>query len=153
MGGKIAILAVVILVLAGAYAYYVSSGSYALSLEARKLYDQGDYENAAMLARQAYDENPYNRMAFTVLTQASESKKWQNFIDMAQGYMRKTLELTAKERITAGDRNRIKLMAEVVMEDYKKLDPKNRMIAPELKDRAADLHRQFVQLYDDAFRP
>ena len=153
MGGKIAILAVVILVLAGAYAYYISSGSYALSLEARKLYEQGDFDNAAMLAEQAYAENPYNRMAFTVLTQAKESQKWQKFITMARGYMRKTLELTGKERITAGDRNRIKLMAEVVMEDYKKLDPKNRMISDELKAQAEDIHRQFVRLYDDVFRP
>ena len=58
-------------------------------MEAKTFYELGEYEKAYQLAKKAYELEPYNRMAFTILTQSEIAKEWKNYIEESKNYFKK----------------------------------------------------------------
>jgi hypothetical protein len=145
------ILLLVILVIA-IYFYYIFDKSYVLSAEAKKYYGAGDFKEASELAQKAYDLNTYNRMAFTVLVQSQESLKWKKYIDETKKYLDFVEAVSYKEAISKSDLIRIKMICEISMANYEKLNQNNMMIDPFLKKDATRLHKEILAIRDELFK-
>ena len=97
--------------------------SYRLSLEARYYFENGEYNKAYEKSKEAYLLDPYNRMAFTVYTQSQIAKEWQNFLSDADKYFKKIEEIANKDHLNDKERQRVKIMLEILLDEYKNLKP------------------------------
>ena len=131
-------------------AYYSFNTSYRLSLESRYYFEIGKFDKAYKLAKKAYILDPYNRMAFTIKTQAKIAKEWKHFINDANKYF-KTIQMIAnKKNITDKDKLRIKMMLEILLDEYKTLTPS--LLTPEyLKKEAKIQYLKTRELYEKLF--
>ena len=66
MKGTIAFVLFLLSIVLGVYFYYSFNKSYVISKEAKKYYKQGNFQEAYALAKKAYEEDSYNRQAFTL---------------------------------------------------------------------------------------
>ncbi len=149
MWAKILILILAIGFILFGFFYYATNTSYSLSSEARTLYEMGKYDEAIDLAQIAYKKDNYNRMAFTVISQSKEAKKWLKFMDESKKFLEKSKELSEKRVISKADRYEMKIMAELVMEEYLKLGKENPMVDKKKKKEAELLFKQFKKIYDE----
>ncbi|WP_024791312.1 MULTISPECIES: hypothetical protein [unclassified Lebetimonas] len=124
--------------------------SYRLSFEAKYFFEIGDYKKAELLAKKAYILEPYNRMAFTVYTQSKIANEWQNYINDAEKYFKKIEIIANKKNITKQDREKVKIMLEIIIDEYKTLTPS--LLLPEsLKEKAQKMYRKGKKLYENVF--
>ena len=120
-------------------------------MEAKYFFEIGNYEKAYKLASEAYNLNPYNRMAFSVKTQSEIAKNWQSFIDDADYYFKKIEEIADKDNITNKDKLRIKIMLEILLSEYKTLKP-SLLLPKELKKKAKQKYIKAKKLYEQLFK-
>jgi len=125
--------------------------SYKTSLKAKLKYLEGDYKEAKKLAREAFDKDPYNRMAIGVLAQSKISVEFVDYIEDAKKYIAKIEELTKKENFSKRDKIRIKTMCEVMIESYKKLNS-TVMTDKKLKEEARRYYEKFKSIYERFFK-
>ena len=131
--------------------YFYFNPSYRLSIEARYYYEVGNYEKAYNLATLAFNLDPYNRMAFTVMTQSKIAKDWVRFIQDSDRYFKEIEEIANKPVITKKDKLRIKIMLEILLGEYKTLKPS--LLLPEsLKQKAKKRYEKVKRLYEELFR-
>jgi tetratricopeptide (TPR) repeat protein len=131
-------------------AYFVFNPSYRLSLEARYYFETGNYEEAYKLASEAFTINPYNRMAFTLKTQSKIAKEWQSFINDADNYFQTIEKIANKPVVTKKDKLRIKMMLEILLDEYKTLKP-SLLLPPKLKKEAKEKYLKAKKLYEELF--
>jgi tetratricopeptide (TPR) repeat protein len=124
--------------------------SYRLSIEAKYFFETGDYKKAEILAKKAYILDPYNRMAFTVYTQSQIAEKWQNYIDDCVKYFKKIEQIANKDKITKKDKERVKIILEIIMEEYKTL-PSSTLLPKNLKIKAKEMYEKGKKLYVEVF--
>ncbi len=148
---KIGFILLLLVLAIAVYFYYIFDKSYVLSAEAKKYYRAGDFKEATELAQKAYDLNSYNRMAFTVLVQSQESLKWKKYIDETSKYLAFIEAVSYKESIPKSDLIRIKMICEISIASYEKLNQNNMMIDPILKKEATALHREILATKDELF--
>jgi len=135
----------------GIFLYYFMNESYRLSIEAKAYYEFGNYLKAKNLAKQAYKENKYNNMAFTILTQSNIALTWQNYIKNSNQYLLDIDSIANKDKITQKDKIRVKLMLEIIIGEYKNL-PKSKLLNKELKLKATQNYKKAVELYNGIFK-
>ncbi len=131
--------------------YFVSNSSYQDSLEARFYYFIGNYQKAYTLAKKAYENNLYNKMAFTVLTQSKKALEYEDYINRGNAYLKKIDLISSNKKYNEADKIRIKMMCEIMIEDYKKLSP-TKLTDSSLTEGAKEIYRQFRQLYNELFK-
>jgi len=148
---RIAVLLGVIVAALAIYFYVTFNESYSLSSQAKEYYDAERYEDALAVAEEAYALNHYNRMAFTILVQSKESLKWQQFIHKTDDYLKAIYHFGMQSYINTADRYRIKMMCEIVLENYKALPPPNRLLNENLIKRAKQRHDQVEEIYEELF--
>ncbi len=119
-------------------------------MEAKYFFEMGNYEKAYRLASEAYNLNPYNRMAFTIKTQSKISIKWQHFINDANTYFKKIEKIADKKTITKKDKLRVKIMLEILNEEYKTLTP-SILLPKNLKQKAKEKYIKAKKLYEQLF--
>jgi tetratricopeptide (TPR) repeat protein len=119
-------------------------------MEAKYFFETGDYKKAELLAKKAYILDPYNRMAFTVYTQSKIAKQWQNYINDAIKYFKEIENIANKPNITKKDKLKVKVMLEIIMEEYKTL-PQSKLLPKDLRIRAKELHEKGKKLYVEVF--
>jgi len=124
--------------------------SYRLSLEARYYFEKGDYVTAYDKAKKAYILDPYNRMAFTVYTQSQIAKQWVGFLTDADKYFKKIKEIANKPNLTDKERQRVKIMLEILLNEYKNLKP-SLLINDELKQKAKIQYEKAKEIYEKVF--
>lgn len=149
---KIGFILLLLVLSIAVYFYYIFDKSYVLSAEAKKYYKAGDFKEASELAQRAYDLNIYNRMAFTVLVQSQESIKWKRYIDETKKYIRFIETVSYKEDIPRSDLIRIKMICEISIANYGKLNQNNMMIDPFLKKDATRLHNEILAVKHELFK-
>jgi len=135
----------------GIFLYYFSNESYRLSFEAKAYYEFGEYNKAKELAKQAYNRNRYNTMAFTVLTQSKIAEIWQNYIKESNQYLFEINSISNKDIITKADKNKIKIILEVMIGEFNNL-PKSKLLNQELKIKAKKNYKKAVKLYNGIFK-
>ena len=130
--------------------YFSFNKSYRLSLEARFYFEIEDFDKAYKKAKQAYILDPYNRMAFSVYTQSQIAKEWQNFINDAKKYFKEIEKIANKENITKKDKLKIKMILEILMDEYKNLKP-SLLISKNLKEKAKKEYLKAKKIYEEVF--
>ncbi len=103
--------------------FFGFSDSYKYSMEARMKYFLGEYQEARVLAKKAFDIDPYNKMAFSILAQSKISASLVDYVKDSDQYLQKIETLSAKENFSDTDKIKIKMMTEVMIEKFHKLNP------------------------------
>ncbi len=136
---------VVALVVLIAIYFFGFTDSYKTSLKAKLKYIEGDYIEAKKLAREAFDADPYNRMASGILAQSKISVEFVDYINDAKRYFAKIKKITDKESLSNQDKIRIKMMCEVMLGRYKKLNA-TVMTDKDLKKSAYEYYQKFKSI-------
>lgn len=127
--------------------YFLANPSYEKSIRAKYYYEIGDYKEALVLAKEAFSEDIYNRMASTIMAQSITSLKYVSYIEDAKKY-KKELDIIAKhESITKVDKAKIRLICGIMIDSYKKLAP-SIITNQELVDEAAGYFKEFENLFE-----
>ena len=138
------------MIITGVVIYFSFNKSYILSLEAKYYFEVEEFDKAYKKAKEAYILDPYNKMAFSIYTQSQIAKEWQNFINDAKEYFKKIEEIANKENITKKDKLKIKMMLEILMDEYKNLTP-SLLISESLKERAKKEYLKAKKIYEEVF--
>jgi len=128
--------------------FFMFSDSYKYSIEAKLKYAMGDYQKAIELASKAFELDPYNKMAFSILAQSKISIKFLDYINDAQEYLKKIEYLSKKKHLTEADRIKIKMMTEVMIGRFKKLSP-TVMTDKTLYEKSKKLYQEFVKIHEN----
>jgi len=135
----------------GVFTYFSFNKSYILSLEARYYFEIEEFDKAYKKAKEACILDPYNKMAFSLYTQSQIAKEWQNFINDAKEYFRKIRKISNKENITKKDELKIKMMLEILMDEYESLKP-SILISDSLKEKAKKEYLKVKKVYEAVFK-
>lgn len=121
MLGKFFTTIVAVLLIAIGIFYFAISSSYQMSIEAKVYYYMEKYKKANEYAIKAYNQNNYNKMAFTVMTQSQIALQYQDYVKRGEGYFQKIETISSKKNITTSDKNRIKFMCGIMIGEYENL--------------------------------
>lgn len=150
MLSKVSIIGIFLTILGLGGFYFFSSSSYQDSFQARMYYFLGDYEEASALAKKAYDQDIYNKMAFTVLTQSKIALKYEDYIYEGNSYLEQIDALSSKDSINEADRSRIKMMSEIMIDGFDTL-PSSPLTEESLKQSAKTIQGKFIALHRELF--
>ena len=124
--------------------------SYKTSLKAKWKYFEGEYKEANRLAKEAFDLDPYNRMAIGVLAQSKISVAFVEYIEDAKRYLREIEQMSKRADFSKAQKTKIKMMCEVMIGRYQKLNP-TVMTESDLKEEATRYYKRFQKIYDRFF--
>ncbi len=144
---KLFFIVLALLTLGTLLIYSLISHSYQLSLESKVHYYLGDYDKAYKMAKEAHNEDKYNRMAATVMTQSNLALEYVNYIRQAKEYKKRIKEISQKRFVEKADRIRIKFMCDIIIERYVKLTP-TVVIDEALKDEALNVYKEFQKIHE-----
>jgi tetratricopeptide (TPR) repeat protein len=141
---------ILILVIMMALFFFGFTDSYKLSLQAKMKYVTGEYAQARALAKEAFDLDPYNRMAISILAQSKISAQMADYLQDAKKYLAKIEILSAKSDFSSRDKTKIKMMCEVMIGRYEKLNP-TVMTDETLYDACTENFQHFKKIYAELF--
>jgi len=141
---------VLVLVIMMALFFFGFTDSYKLSLEAKMKYMTGEYAQARVLAKEAFDLDPYNRMAISILSQSKISAQMADYLQDAKKYLQKIETLSAKADFSSADKIKIKMMCEVMIGRYAKLNP-TVMTDKALYEACTENLQHFKKIYAELF--
>ncbi len=124
------------------------SDSYKYSVEAKVKYTLGDYKDAIKLAQKAFELDPYNKMAFSILAQSKISIKFLDYINDAEDYLQKINYISKKNKVTDRDKIKIRMMTEVMIGRFEKLTP-TVLTDKKLYQKSKKLYEEFVQIHEN----
>lgn len=119
-------------------------------MKAKMEYFLGNYEQAYQMSKEAYALDQYNRMAFTVLTQSKIAFKYLKYVEDAQAYLQQIDGLSSKQNFSKSDKIKIKMICEVMIERYKRLNP-TVLTNKKLHDDTTKEYQKFQQIYEELF--
>lgn len=126
---------------------FLINPSYEKSLKAKYYYETGEYKEAYALAKEAFDIDIYNRMAATVMAQSQIALKYYNYIEDAKKYMVEIDKIALHKNVTDGDRAKIKMICNIMIDAYVKLAPS--IITDDvLVKEAAEYYENFEKLLE-----
>lgn len=129
--------------------YFIVNPSYEKSLKAKYYYETGDYKTAYALAKEAFAIDIYNRMASTVMAQSQIALKYYDYVEDAKKYMKEIDAIALHKNITSGDRAKIKMICNIMIDAYVKLAPS--VITDEaLVKEAKEYYEKFEKLLEKA---
>lgn len=128
--------------------YFNIHPSYEKSLEAKYYFETGDYKEAYERAKEAFEINPYNKMAATIMTQSQYALHYVIYIDNAKRYI-KEMEKLVQEDITEAKRAKIRTISAIMIDSYKKLVP-SVAIDKRLIEEAKEYYGKFQKLQKKA---
>jgi len=131
--------------------YFLLNPSYERSLEAKYYYETGEFQKAYKLAKEAFGIDPYNKMAATIMTQSQYALKYLNYINDAKRYIQEIKSLGADGVIDQKERAKIRMIAKVMIDAYKKLAP-SVAVDTQLIREAEEYHEKFQKLLKKAHR-
>lgn len=150
MSPRVFMVGVVLLILAVGIFFFVGSSSYQNSLQARVEYFLGNYDKSLVLAKKAYEQDRYNKMAFAMITQSQISLKYKNYLTQGEKYLNQINSISQKTDITNSDKSKIKIICEVMIEDYKTLTP-TKMTSESLIKNSKNMSQRFTEIHNELF--
>jgi tetratricopeptide (TPR) repeat protein len=142
--------AILIFVVGLGFFLFAFSDSYKLSLKARVKYFMGEYKEARVLAKEAFELDPYNKMAFSILAQSKISAKLIDYVDDSKRYLKKIETLSSKGNFSKADKIKIKMYCEIQIERYDKLAP-TVMTDRNLYDECTKYYKKFKKIHEELF--
>ena len=150
MLSKIKLILFVVILLGGGIYFFSSNSSYQNSIQARVYYFLGNYESAYELSKKAYEQDSYNKMANTVMTQSKIAKEYESYIKQGNVYFKKIDDISLQVKYTEADKVRVKMMCEIMIESYSELVPST-LTDESLQNSSLKMQKKFVQLYEELF--
>ena len=150
MLSKIKLIIFVFVLLGGSVYFFSSNSSYQNSIQARIYYFLGNYESAYDLAKKAYEEDSYNKMANTVMTQSKIAKEYEAYIQQGNEYFVRINEISSKKDYTKADKVRVKMMCEIMIDSYYELSPST-LTDESLQESSLKMQKKFIQLHEELF--
>jgi hypothetical protein len=150
MLSKIKLILFVVILLGGGIYFFSSNSSYQNSIQARVYYFLGNYESAYELSKKAYEQDSYNKMANTVMTQSKIAKEYEAYIKQGNVYFKKIDDISLQVKYTEADKVRVKMMCEIMIESYSELVPST-LTDESLQNSSLKMQKKFVQLYEELF--
>ncbi len=142
--------AILIFVIGMGLFLFAFSDSYKLSLKARVKYFMGEYKEARVLAKEAFELDPYNKMAFSILAQSKISARLLDYVEDSKLYLKKIDELSMKGNFSEADKIKIKFYCEIQLEKYDKLAP-TVMTDKELYEACTAQYEKFKKIHEELF--
>ena len=139
-----------VVLLGGSVYFFNSNSSYQNSIQARVYYFLGNYESAYELSKKAYEQDSYNKMANTVMTQSKIAKEYEAYIKQGNEYFASIDEISSKKDYTEADKVRVKIMCEVMIDSYESLVPST-LTDKSLQLSSQKMQKKFIQLYEELF--
>lgn len=127
--------------------YFTFNPSYEKSIEAKFYYSIGHYEKAYELSREAFELEPYNRMANSVMVQSKYALRYVNYNKEAKQYLLTIRKYASQDRISLADQLRIKMMCDIMIEKHEKMQP-TVLIEKDLVLESQKYYEQFVKLHE-----
>ncbi|MDD3817821.1 MAG: hypothetical protein PHI89_07030 [Thiovulaceae bacterium] len=127
--------------------YFLANPSYEKSLRAKYYYEIGEYKEALSLAKEAFGEDSYNRMAATVMAQSLTAMKYVTYLEDAKKYKKELDAIALHETITQADKAKIRLICSIMTSSYKKLAP-SVITDKKLVEDAAQYNKEFENLFE-----
>jgi len=121
--------------------------SYEKSLKAKFYYETGEYKEALSLAKEAFSQDLYNRMASTIMAQSLISLKYVSYNEDAKKYMQTINDIAIKDNITDADKAKIRTICEIMIKSYIKLSP-SVITDSDLVKQAAKYNKDFEKLLE-----
>jgi len=150
MLSKIKLIIFVIVLLSGSVYFFSSNSSYQNSIQARVYYFLGNYESAYKLAKKAYEQDSYNKMANTVMTQSKIAKEYEAYIKQGNEYFARIDDISSKKDYTEADKVRVKMMCEIMIDNYNDLAPST-LTDKSLQSSSLKMQKKFIQLHEELF--
>ena len=147
---KILFNSVLVLVLMMTIFFFGFSDSYKLSLQAKVKYMSGEYAEARVMAKEAFDLDPYNRMAISILAQSKISAQMADYVKDGKQYLEKIEKITKKSDFTYKDKIKIKMMCEVMVGRYVKLSP-TVLTDKDLYNACTKTYQNFKKIHEELF--
>ncbi len=110
----------IIFIMAG---FFLLNPSYEKSIKAKYYYEIGNYKEALSLAKEAFSQDLYNRMASTIMAQSAISLKYKSYNNDAKKYMLNINEIATHKIISDADKAKIRTICEIMIKSYVKLSP------------------------------
>jgi len=146
MQSKLLFLALSILLLLLMVLFALTNPSYEKAFKAKWYYMSGEYDQALILAKEAYKLDPYNRVALTVMRQTEIAQKFVDYIKEGKAYLEQIEAIANNPPIQQSDKIRIKMMCEVMIDKYSSL-PSSKLTESELIEQAKEMYEKFKTLY------
>jgi tetratricopeptide (TPR) repeat protein len=150
MRSKIKLIFFTLLIFGASFYYFSTSPSYQNSTQARVYYFLGNYEKAYELAKISLEEDIYNKMASTVLTQSKIAKEYEAYIELGNEFLKRIDKISLKEEFSKEDRVRVKMMCQIMIESYSNLAPST-LTKESLQESSKKMQKKFIQLYEELF--
>lgn len=150
MLSKIKLIIFTVILLGGSVYFFSSNSSYQNSIQARIYYFLGNYESAYELAKEAYEQDNYNKMANTVMTQSKIAKEYEAYIKQGNNYLVRIDEISSKKDYTEADKVRVKMMCEIMIDSYGELLPST-LTDKSLLKSSKKMQKKFIQLHEELF--
>ena len=131
--------------------YFLVNPSYQKSIQAKYYFETGEYKEALVLAKEAFSEDVYNRMASTVMAQSITALKYVSYVNQGKKYMLDINKIATHDVISDADKARIRMICEIMIDSYVKLAP-SVITDDDLVKRAADYHAKFEKLLEKVAR-
>ncbi len=128
-------------------AYFAFNPSYQKSLEAKLYYSLGNYEKAYQLSSEAFAQEPYNRMANSVMVQSKYALRYVDYNKEAKQYLSIIRSYAGQDKISLAEQMRIKMMCDIMIEKHEKMQP-TKLIDKDLVIESEKYYEQFVKLHE-----
>ena len=140
-----ALVTLTLLIVMGSY--FAFNPSYEKSIEAKLYYSLGNYEKAYILSSEAFELEPYNRMANSVMVQSKYALRYVNYNKEAKQYLSIIRTYANQDKITLAEQMRIKMMCDIMIEKHEKMQP-TILIDEALVIESQKYYEQFVKLHE-----
>ena len=150
MSSKVVVLSIGTLLAALFISFVTLSPSYKNALKAKFYYETGDYETAYKLSKSAYNKDIYNKLAHTVMVQSEISQKYALYIARSNDYLEKIQKISKSGKISKANLDKIRMMCDIAVSDYKELKPSN-LIDADLQEEAIRIRDKFLTLQKELF--
>jgi len=137
-----------LILLLGMGAYFAFNPSYQLSLESKLYYSMSDYDKAYDLSSEAYEMEPYNRMARSVMVQSQYALRYVRYNEESKEYLEKIRSYADQEKISKAEQMRIKMMCSIMIDKHDKMQP-TILIDKGLVKEARENYEKFKKLNEN----
>ncbi len=131
--------------------FFLLNPSYEKSVRAKYYFETAKYEEALVLAKEAFSLDRYNRMASTVMAQSITSLKYVKYINMGKDYVKEIDIIATHEFISGADKAKIRLMCEIMIRSYIKLAP-SIITDKKLVEESASYNQKFEKLLEKVIK-
>jgi len=139
------LITLILLIIMGAY--FIFNPSYQKSIEAKIYYTMGNYDKAFALSSEAFEMEPYNRMANSVMVQSRYALRYVNYNKEAEQYLSIIRSYADQEKISLAEQMRIKMMCDIMIDKHEKMQP-TILIDKELVQEAQQNYERFLKLHE-----